>query len=139
MSRIGSPLAALAVVTLMLGCSSDDDGPGVDPVTFTQDIHPILLAKCGTSGCHDGSQAPVLPAHGAVDVDEAFEATQNLGLMDQPVYERIVVRVTSDDEQSLMPPPYTNPPCTGGIGAPGCITEAELALLQEWIAQGTPL
>jgi hypothetical protein len=57
--------------------------------------------------------------------------------MDELVYERILARITS--ETASMPPDYANPPCSGMIGAPGCITDAELALIQEWIAQGTPL
>lgn len=142
MSRLRSPGAALLAATLLFACSSDDDGDrdepsGPEPVTFTADIHPILQLKCGGSGCHDGDQAPILPGHGAVDVQEAYDATQATGAMAQPVYERIVARVTSED--AMMPPNFANPPCSGMIGAPGCITEAELALIEAWIEQGTPL
>jgi hypothetical protein len=125
---------------LMFACSSDDGDSGARTVTFTEDIHPVLLAKCGASGCHDGNQAPILPGHADVDVQAAYDATQaEYQDTDQRVYERILARVTSEDPTAIMPPPYTNPPCQGMIGAPGCITEAELALIQEWIAQGTPL
>jgi hypothetical protein len=139
MSRLGSPGAALLAAMLMFACSSDDGDSGPRTVTFTNDIHPILQMKCGGSGsgCHGVDQAPIQPGHGAADVAAAYEATQEVGRMDELVYERILARITS--ETASMPPDYANPPCSGMIGAPGCITEAELALIQEWIAQGTPL
>ena len=77
MSILTRCAAALAVAALSLACSDDsNDGPpggggsagmggsGGTPatgVTFTDDIHPILLAKCGGSQCHDGSNAPTSP------------------------------------------------------------------------------
>lgn len=144
MSRLGFVAATLAVASLAFGCSSDSEGTGdapsgPEPVTFTEDIHPILQLKCGRSGCHDGSQVPTLPGHGALNVREAYDATQSIGLDGEPVYQRILTRVSTDEPGFMMPPSYTNPPCSGVVGAPGCITEAELASIQEWIAQGTPL
>ncbi len=146
MSRLRSPGAALLAATLLpatllFACSSDEgdaEPSGPEPVTFSADIHPILQMKCGAgSSCHGIDQAPFQPGHGATDVQEAYVATQGRGRMDEPVYERILARITS--EAAMMPPNYANPPCSGMIGAPGCITEAELALIEEWIAQGTPL
>jgi hypothetical protein len=107
-------------------------------VTFTEDIHPILLAKCGASGCHDGANEPILPGHGAADVEEAYEATQSLYQGGQPVYERILARITSTEPGLMMPPDFANPPCRGTIGTPGCITQAELDLIEAWIDAGTP-
>jgi hypothetical protein len=133
MSSFRTSLAALAVAILSVACSSDDDD-GAE-VTFTNDIHPILQAKCGTSGCHDGSQAPTLPGHGAADVQEAYEATQSMSL-GEPVYERILARVT--DEDAMMPPSFASPPCQGEIGTPGCLTQAEVDLIAAWIEAGTP-
>jgi hypothetical protein len=168
MSRFGTPLAALVAATFVLACSSDDsdDGGGgasggtggtggtgggnggggaggmqmPAAVTFANDIHPILQMKCSGAGssCHGVDQAPYQPAHGSSDVDEAYEATQGDGVTGEPVYERILERITSDDPTSIMPPSYASPPCEGAIGAPGCITAAELALIEAWIEQGTP-
>ena len=149
MSRFGSPLAALIAATLVFGCSSDDsgdDGGGgtggsggqLPPeITFTADIHPILQQKCGASDCHDGEQAPILPGHGAADVAEAYAATQATSFTGDPVYERILARIT--DETSMMPPNFASPPCQGEIGSPGCVTQAELDLIEAWIEAGTPL
>lgn len=164
MSRFGTPLAALVAAAFVLACSSDDSDDGgssnggtgggsggsgggggsggqmAAAVSFADDIHPILQMKCGGTGnsCHGIDQAPYQPAHGSADVDEAFEATQGDGVTGEPVYERILERITSDDPTAIMPPSYANPPCEGAIGAPGCITEAELALIEAWIEAGTP-
>jgi hypothetical protein len=161
-------VAALIVATFVLACSSDDSddggggatggsagsggasggsggvtggsgggGPMPPAVTFTADIHPILLAKCGASGCHDGANAPFLPGHGAADVMEAYEATQEESTsFDGFVYERILIRIT--DEEAMMPPNFANPPCQGEIGTPGCLTQAEVDLIEAWIEAGTP-
>jgi hypothetical protein len=141
----------------VLACSSDDsDDGGVSgnggggsggsggsgmpmppAVSFTEDIHPILQAKCGASTCHDGEQAPILPGHGAADVQEAYEATQATSFTGEPVYERILERVT--DETAMMPPDFASPPCMGEIGTPGCLTQAEVDLIEAWIEAGAPL
>jgi hypothetical protein len=123
------------------GGTSGSGGGGQMPpaVSFAADIHPILLAKCGASGCHDGSQTPILPGHGAADVMEAYEATQEESIapgFDGFVYERILIRIT--DEESMMPPDFANPPCEGEIGTPGCLTQAEVDLIEAWIEAGTP-
>lgn len=124
-----------------LGCGDDggDGGPsngtggqGGAQVTFTRDVHPILVAKCGDSFCHDSPDSG-LPGHGAADVDEAYEAVTGLSYAGGPVYERILVRVA--DPIAMMPPA---PRCNGGIGQPGCITQAELDVLEAWVAQGRP-
>jgi hypothetical protein len=163
------PAATLMVAALIFGCSDDsgdDDVPaagtggsptgmagsggssgmggsggsgGAPMVTFTADIHPILLAKCGASDCHSGSRAPFQPGHGAADVQDAYEATQDLGVDDEPVYERILFRITATAPGLMMPPSYATPPCDGTIGSPGCISEEELALIEAWIDAGTPL
>jgi hypothetical protein len=109
-------------------------------VTFTDDIHPILLAKCGGSQCHDGSNAPILPGHADPDVEDAYEATQALSSLDnRPVYERILERISTTEPGYMMPPRTANPPCQGMIGTPGCISQAELDQIEEWIEAGTPL
>jgi hypothetical protein len=120
----------------MAGSGGSGGGPAA--VTFAEDIHPILLAKCGDSDCHSGSRAPFQPGHGAADVDDAYEATQEIGVEDEPVYERILFRITTTVPGLMMPPSYAEPPCEGTIGAPGCISEDELELIQAWIDGGAP-
>lgn len=135
-------LAALAA------CSDDSGGNGggaaaggtgsTEPVSFATNIHPILLARCSGSSCHDAPMGPFRPGHAAAEADAAYATTQEEGLSDQAVYERILARASSNDPARIMPPPYAMPPCEGLIGAPGCLTADELALIQAWVAQGAP-
>lgn len=155
MSKFGSLLAALIAAALCFGCSSDDSDDGGNgnggtgggsggsggqmppAVTFTSDIHPLLLTKCGGSQCHNGDQAPFLPGHAAEDVMEAYQATQGTSFTGDPVYERILARVT--DESAMMPPDFANPPCEGVIGMGGCLSQAEVDLIAAWVEAGAPL
>lgn len=167
MSRFGNPLVAVVIAGFVFGCSSDDSddtggiggssaagsgnagtggsavssggtgGMQMAAVTFSNDIHPILLAKCGGGMCHNGEQAPILPGHASADVQDAYQATQDTNFTGERVYTRILTRIT--DEEAMMPPDFANPPCMGEVGTPGCVTEAEVTLIEAWIAAGTPL
>lgn len=134
----------LLLVLLVAACSDDTEGDGaggtsVDrPLSFAADIHPILLAKCSGSSCHGVSMGPFRPGHANADVNEAYAQTQQIGLMQQPVYERILARTSSADPAQIMPPPYATPPCGGALGAAGCLGEDEFALIAAWVEQGAP-
>ena len=141
MSRLVHLLAPLVIAALTFGCSDDssdgdDTGGGADAVSFATDVYPLLRMKCGLSGCHDGSTAPFLPAHGASDEMVAYEATQDISMTDgmTPVYERILLRVTGTTDFGFMPPDCGS----GPIGADGCLSQAEVDLIQEWVDQGAP-
>jgi hypothetical protein len=132
-------LLAVAAV----GCSDDDmdtggmggqGGSGAVAVTFTADIHPILQMKCGLSNCHDQPN-PFIPGHGAADVNVAYMQATQIGSLNQPIYDRILIRAGSTDPLVMMPP---NPPCEGALGRPGCLTQDEYDLIKEWVDQGHP-
>jgi hypothetical protein len=111
-----------------------DDGMPDEPdlVSFDNDVHPILVAKCGM--CHEGA-APVLPDHGASDVDIAFAATQGQSTVnDEPVYQRILARASGEDEAGFMPPGYAG--CEGPLGTGDCLTEEEFDTIELWVEQG---
>jgi hypothetical protein len=138
---------ALPCWLVMAACSDGSDGgdggsaaaAGVgngEPLSFATDIHPILLEKCAGSSCHGTPMGPFRPGHAAVDVNEAYAATQQLGLMQQPVYQRILARANSDDPTLLMPPAWAMPPCGGAVGEPGCLGEDEVALIEAWVVGG---
>jgi hypothetical protein len=138
MSRLVRGLVSGLVLAGALGCgddggsgSSDGSGEGGARVTFTRDVHPILVAKCGDSTCH-GTSDFGLPGHGAADVDDAYEAVTGLSYAGGPVYERILVRVSAD-AASEMPPG-----CRSESGQPNCISAAELEILETWVEQGHP-
>jgi hypothetical protein len=84
---------------------------------------------CGQ--CHAGEDA--LPAHGAADADEAFEATQGMS-RGQPLYERILARGSGNDPAGFMPPEYEG--CMAALGAPGCLTQADFDVLELWVEEG---
>jgi hypothetical protein len=107
------------------GAGSGEMPAGNELLTFDRDVHPILVAKCGT--CHEGA-APALPDHGASDVDVAFAATQGMS-NDEPVFVRILARAAGED--GFMPPS-----CAGPLGAAGCLTEEEFEIIELWVEQG---
>jgi len=109
---------------------------GGDAVSFATDVYPLLRMRCGLSGCHDGSSAPVLPAHGAADEAVAYEATQDISMIDNmtPVYRRILLRASGATDFGFMPPDCGE----GPIGAEGCLSQAEVDLIQAWVEQGAP-
>jgi hypothetical protein len=107
---------------------------GGNAVSFAEDIHPILLAKCSGSGsgCHSTAN-PFLPGHAQPDVADAYEATQSMSTLGVPVYERIAIRGSGAGPAGFMPPS-----CSGPVGSEGCLTEEELALIQAWVAADAP-
>ncbi|HKO90898.1 MAG TPA: hypothetical protein VJU61_07095 [Polyangiaceae bacterium] len=139
----------------VLGCSGGDDttpeegqgggggGGGQGAVSFAAQIHPIFLAKCAGSGCHSEAN-PYQPGHAAEDVNEAYAAATGVTASGDLVYERILVRASGSDARGIMPPTYAPPtaaapvPCEGALGQPGCLTQAEFDLVQDWVDQGRP-
>jgi len=124
----------------MGGSAGTGGSAGDGAVSFAADIHPILVLKCSdqASQCHSSpNNGPFQPGHGATSADVAYDETQELSSAGEPIYERMLERVTTEGPMS-MPPPYANPPCEGEVGAPGCLSEAEVELLRTWIEQGTP-
>jgi hypothetical protein len=142
MSRTVRGLVGLAVACL-LGCGDEGDdessngqggGSGAPQVTFTDDVHPILVAKCGDSSCH-GSADSFLPGHGVTDAAVAYQEVLDSSPAGGPVYERILVRINAEPN-SIMPPTYAG--CGGAIGEPGCLTQAEYDIIEAWVEQGHP-
>ena len=111
----------------MTGSTDPDTSAGSDLVSFDDDVHPILVAKCGD--CHEDGSA--LPNHGAVDADASFAATQGTS-QGQPLYSRILARTAG--EGGFMPPEYDG--CEGPLGSGDCLTEAEYAIIELWVEQG---
>lgn len=101
-------------------------------VGFDDDVHPILVASCGDSGCHD-VETVATPGHGASDADQAFAAVQGMS-RGEPVYRRILARASGDDPDGFMPPPYAG--CEGPLGTGECLEVVELARIRTWVEQG---
>lgn len=81
-----------------------------EPVSYAEDIVPIIEAKCAVKGCHDGTVVPSLDTHETV----------------QAYAESISSRV--NDRIIPMPPRYAKEP----------LTPKEKADLLAWLAAGAP-
>jgi hypothetical protein len=108
------------------GFDAGGDGGASSPVvSFAADIHPIFVARCGP--CHVSQDYANHNVGG--ELDEAYLDAVRLG-------EDLVDRVNGGG----MPPSYAEPPnnCDGNPGDPGCLTVAEVELIQTWLDQCTP-
>jgi len=125
--------ALVLALTFAVGCETE---PTVDPddledeaiedPSWATDVQPILVAYCGR--CHEGdataSGVPWLNSHDNVTAD-AFAGVCN----GSQVADCIVVRINDGS----MPDDGACPP-----GDEGCITEAQFATVENWIADGKP-
>jgi hypothetical protein len=121
---------ALDAGTTDAGLDASAEGPPSGVVSFEQDVHPIFVESCGP--CHvangDGSHNV-----GGPDLAMAYDQAVGIG-------QRLVMRVDGGG----MPPPYADPPNNCGDqggdqpGDPGCLTVAEVELIQTWIDQCYP-
>jgi hypothetical protein len=99
-----------------------------EPLNFSRDIRPILSAKC--FACH-GPDSQDRDADYRLDTEEG--AFADLGgyfaiVAGKPEESELITRITSTDKDDLMPPPkHKNP-----------LSDEEIALLKQWIAQGAP-
>ncbi|MBM4090876.1 MAG: DUF1549 domain-containing protein, partial [Planctomycetes bacterium] len=99
---------------------------GDRPMSFNRDVRPILADKCFP--CH-GQDAKTREAD--LRLDTAEGATADLG--DRRAItagdldnSELWLRVTSDDEGAVMPPPETHKP----------LSDADKSVLRQWILQG---
>ncbi|MCC9600361.1 PSD1 and planctomycete cytochrome C domain-containing protein [Stieleria sp. JC731] len=97
-----------------------------EPIDFNRDIRPILFGKCVT--CHGPDEEE---RAAGLRLDTAEGAHEDLGgyaaaIPGQPEDSEIIARVTTDDDDMLMPPADKG----------SRLTESEVALLKAWISQG---
>jgi hypothetical protein len=112
------------------GLDASADGGPIGVVSFEQDVHPIFVASCGPCHVADNSGGHNV---GGSDVAAAYDQAVDIG-------QRLVTRVDGGG----MPPSYAEPPNDCGAeggdqpGDPGCLTVAEVQLIQAWIDQCYP-
>src|SRR5882724_11535934 len=97
-------------------------------IRFNRDIRPILSENC--FACH-GQESK--QRKGKLRLDLPDEATRDLGghsavVPGKPDISEMIVRLTSKDEDEIMPPPKANKH----------VTPAQIDLLKQWIAAGAP-
>ncbi|MHB8970134.1 MAG: PSD1 and planctomycete cytochrome C domain-containing protein [Pirellulaceae bacterium] len=98
------------------------------PLSFNRDIRPILSDKCLT--CH-GQDAKKREANLRLDTFEGATADLDGTRAIVPgdlANSELWVRVTSEDEDEVMPPPVSHK----------SLNDAEKSLLKQWITQGAP-
>src|SRR2546425_164119 len=97
------------------------------PVDFDRDIHPILSDKC--FACH-GPDEKERKAKLRLDrKDEVFKPLKSGGyaiVPGHPEKSELVARLTTKDEDDLMPPPKSGKK----------LTPAQIDLLRRWVAEG---
>lgn len=116
-----NPIKAIAVVIFFLAttaCAQDID--------FARDIRPILNAKC--SECHGGVTASGSLSFVYEDRVINYEADTGevVVVPGKPDESELFRRITSDDEDEIMPQPDAHPP----------LTKTEIDLIRQWILQG---
>ena len=93
-----------------------------DPVSFAQDVRPILSDHC--FACH-GPDAETREAD--LRLDSLESATANKAVVPGDIQaSELWSRITSDDHDSVMPPPEFGKP----------ITKEQRATLKKWIESG---
>jgi len=92
--------------------------PAGAAVTFTANIHPILVQECAR--CHASGGLPRFAQANAAAAFDIAVSNRN----------QIVRLIQSGD----MPADT----CGGAPGSQGCVSVANLTLIQQWIAAGTP-
>src|SRR5688500_10109985 len=126
---ISSLAVALVLVTLPLaGGLADEPGKTVNtPIDYNRQIRPILANNC--LACH-GFDAAERKGELRLDVREsaigAAESGEHAIVPSKPEKSELISRINSTDDDLRMPPPETKKN----------LTDAEKALLKQWIAEG---
>jgi hypothetical protein len=102
------------IATRIAGVKAQDSHKG--SLDYFKDIQPILEAKC--TECHRGAKAK-----GDLKLDSLADAAAAIK-PGHPDASELIARITSDDEDEIMPPK----------GKP--LTSNEITLLTQWIKEG---
>jgi hypothetical protein len=127
--RLAVALALVALVIVIARVSESARAQSSAPrrIDFNRDIRPILSDKCWA--CH-GPDAPNHKIKLRLDSEAAALADLGRGrraiVPRHPEQSELVGRITAADEAMRMPPSYSG----------RTLSQAEIALLTEWIAQG---
>lgn len=117
----------LFFISIVFSCNTDklmsDMTEGcTDPVTYNDQIKPIIDESCAYSGCHDGASIP--PGN--------FQNYTGLqAFLSDDLFKRYVIDLKDDANQG-MPPSYAP------AGKPQDLTQEQLDLVECWIADAYP-
>lgn len=99
-------------------CGQDTSENPVDGICFVQDILPMILSSCGTTGCHD--QITAEEDYSFVNYAGIMEGIRPFDANDSEIYEAV-----TEDGDDIMPPPPRAP-----------LTDGQKSKLREWIENG---
>jgi hypothetical protein len=125
--RSSSLLALCSILCLGLSMRGGEEPARKAKVNFNRDIRPLLAKNCfACHGADDKKRGGGLRLDQR-DVAIAPRKKHPAAIVPQhPEKSLLLERITSDDDAERMPPPETG----------NKLTEAEVKLLREWIAQG---
>jgi hypothetical protein len=105
--------------TVCDGSNGGNDGSNTDSVCFVQDILPVILSSCGTTGCHD-----------AATHEEGYVLTDYANILKKGIVPgnasgSKIYKVVTDNGEDRMPPSPRSP-----------LTSSQIASLRQWIQDG---
>ncbi len=99
-------------------CTEDTSG-NANEICFVQDILPMLLSSCGTTGCHDA----VTHEEGYIFTN--YQTIVSRGITPFNPNNSEVMEVVTETGDDIMPPAPRSP-----------LTSTQIAALREWIRKG---
>jgi hypothetical protein len=112
-SKFILPVIGLAM-TLAVACTHDPVIPDLPEISFSERVQPIIVANCGSSGCHDGGEEFSLLTY-----DEIADKVKPGDAGDSEIYEAM----TALWGESAMPPA-------------GPLSDQQINIIYTWIMQG---
>ena len=115
----------IAQGALEITCDTSSSGIGsssgnnIDATCFVQDILPMVLSSCGTTGCHDAATHE----EGYTLID--YNSIMQKGIVPYNASESKIYQVVKDDGEDRMPPSPGSP-----------LTPDQIAALRRWINEG---
>jgi hypothetical protein len=127
-NRSFSLLFTVATLSAVTPAAHSDETPDTKPrIDFARDIRPILQNHCWS--CHGADEKT---RASGLRLDRREAATTPVGtsppaiVPKKPDASAVIARITSSDENEVMPPPSSRKP----------LSETQKRLLRDWIAEG---
>lgn len=92
-----------------------------DTVYFQNDVLPLLISSCASTGCHDAATAE----EGIVLIDYLSVIQSDIIKPGDPDDSEIFEKITETDPEERMPPPPKSP-----------LSNEQITLLRTWVKQG---
>ena len=109
----------IAAGFLVVACQHDPIIPPEPQISFSEQIAPILISNCATTGCHDGSPSGEEDLPPLRNYDEIRKHVKAGNARDSKIYKYI----TATNGEDAMPPDRP-------------LTEQQIQLIFLWISQG---